>query len=146
MDGRLYNRMKRVFSILFSLMILLSGVHLTVASHICCGELAAVKWSVTGAKASCGMEDQSAPCPGDGSIDTNCCKNHLSQCSTDGNYFPTVQKSEVASTTQVQLLATFITLPSPAPVLNKTYHSMVGPPVQSNWNSVDQSTICVFII
>lgn len=138
--------MKRVISILLSLMILLSGIHLTVASHICCGELAAVKWSVTGAKASCGMEDQSAPCPGTGALDTDCCKNHVSKCSSDENYFPSTPKAEKITVCKAPLFIATNSFNHSVPVSVKIAHSMVGPPVPSDWNEVDQSLICVFII
>lgn len=138
--------MKSLFSILFASLILLSGMHLTVASHICCGELAAVKWSVTGEKATCGMEDNTSPSPVNGTIETDCCKNRVASCVADSNYFPSTQDVKEV---------TFVTAPSfavvPAVILaviqySKTYHSMVGPPVFNPNNSVEQSIICVFII
>ena len=138
--------MKKLFSILFASLILLSGLHLTVASHICCGELAAVKYSVTGEKASCGMEDNTGSCPANGEIGTNCCKNRIASCMSDGNYFPSSPEvKDLPSVTAphfVFLTKIFI----PAAQISKSYHSMVGPPVLHSYNSVDQSFICVFTI
>ena len=37
--------MKKLFSILFAAMILLSGMHLSLATHLCGGEISAVKLS-----------------------------------------------------------------------------------------------------
>ncbi|MEI7828118.1 MAG: hypothetical protein WCI31_00030 [Prolixibacteraceae bacterium] len=138
--------MKRAVSILFAALILVSGIHLTIASHICCGELAAVKCSITGEKATCGMEDNSAPCPANGVIEVDCCKNRIAACSTDHNYFPSFQEIE---NVQSLALAHFVAISSgnPSEIYSpKTYHSMVGPPVFDGYNSVKQSFICVFII
>jgi hypothetical protein len=136
--------MKRLFSILFASLILISGLHLTVASHICCGELAAVKYSFTGEKASCGMEDVQSPTPVNGKVKSICCENNVSSCSTDNNYFSSsnIIKEITREITPVcDLLPEFII---PAPALFRTYYSMVGPPVFKSFNAVDLSFICVF--
>lgn len=138
--------MRKAISILFALLILVSGIHLTIASHICCGELAAVKYSITGEKATCGMEDNTASCPANGVIGTDCCKNRIATCVADNNYFPSELGIKTIpdfsapvqyATPSVSFFATY----NPA-----TYHSMVGPPIFDFYNSVDQSFICVFII
>jgi hypothetical protein len=137
--------MKKLFSILFASLILLSGLHLTVASHLCCGELAAVKYSFTGEKASCGMEDEQSATPVNGKVKGICCENNIASCSTDNNYFSstTIVKEITQEISPVcDLLPEFII---PAPALFKTYHSMVGPPVSTSFNAVDLSFICVFI-
>ncbi len=137
--------MKKLFSILFASLILLSGLHLTVASHICSGELAAVKYSFTGEKASCGMEDDQSSTPVNGAINRVCCENNVASCSTDNNYFSssTIVKEITREISPVcDLLPEFII---PAPALFKAYYSMVGPPVLKSFNAVDLSFICVFI-
>jgi uncharacterized protein YxeA len=48
--------MKKIFSILFAVMVVLSGMHISISTHICGGEIAAVKLSVSAVKATCGME------------------------------------------------------------------------------------------
>jgi hypothetical protein len=118
----------------------------TVASHICCGELAAVKYSVTGEKATCGMEDHSSSCPVNGKIDTNCCKNRIASCMSDSNYFPSSKEVKDLPPVTTSLSFSFIKICIPADFISKSYHSMVGPPVHNLYNSVDQSFICVFTI
>jgi hypothetical protein len=145
-DIRLNHQMKKVFSILFASMILLSGMHLTIASHICCGELAAVKYSFTGEKASCGMTDIQSPIPINGEIKTDCCKNKVASFTTDHNYFPTFYKVQAFDGESTPLLAVFPDVFIAAPALSKTYYSMVGPPVLQSCTAVYQSFICVFII
>lgn len=138
--------MRKLLSIIFALLILISGLHLTVASHICGGELAAVKWSVTGEKANCGMEEGTTPCPANGELNTNCCKNIVTACTADSNYFPVAQEAKVVPVVLTPLFADLSFVSAPNPSIDKTYHSMVGPPVLENWNSVDQTMVCVFII
>jgi hypothetical protein len=138
--------MKRVFSILFASLILLSGMHLTIASHICCGELAAVKYSFTGAKANCGMTDIQSPIPINGEIKTDCCKNRVASFTTDHSYFPSFSKVLAFDSETTPILAVFPNIFISTPALSKTYYSMVGPPVLQSCTSVDQSFICVFII
>lgn len=138
--------MKKVFSILFASIVLLSGMHLTVASHICCGELAAVKYSFTGEKATCGMEDHQGPYSANGEVKSDCCKNNVASCTADSNYFPSSQEVIDHLSLTAPIFASLIYNFVPADVLSKAYHSMVGPPVLNSSNSVDQRIICVFII
>ena len=138
--------MKKIFSILFASLILLSGMHLTVASHICCGELAAVKWSITGEKATCGMEEHTTSSTANGIIHADCCKNRVTSFVADSNYFPSSQYvKEVSPVTAPTFIVDYTACPAVIQY-SKTYHSMVGPPVYHSFNSVEQSKICVFII
>ena len=81
--------MKKLFSILFAAMILLSGMHLSFAEHLCGGEISAVKLSVTDEKASCGMERIENTCPTQKSFEAeSCCKDAISFLTVDKNYNP----------------------------------------------------------
>ncbi|MEI7424140.1 MAG: hypothetical protein WCK18_18705 [Prolixibacteraceae bacterium] len=138
--------MKRVFSILFASLILLSGLHFTVASHICCGQLAAVKYSITGEKATCGMETDEDWTPANGVIHSDCCKNRVNACSSDGNYFQSLTPvQEIASID----LFTFGVIPDfllQETIFPRAFSSSSGPPLIKNYTSVDQSLLCVFLI
>ena len=138
--------MKKILSILFASLILLSGLHFTVASHICCGQLAAVKYSVSGEKATCGMVEDGNAIPVNGAIHSDCCKNRITSCSSDGNYFQ--------SQTPVQEIASIDLLTSSlapnylvcTPSFIKACNSLAGPPLIKYYAPVDQSLLCVFII
>ena len=138
--------MKKVFSILFASLILFSGMHLTFASHFCCGELAAVKISLSGEKAGCGMEETGFPGNGKESIKTNCCRNMLVSCTSDGNYFPSFAGLKAVSSEKTPVFSILPDFLISANIVQVTYCSMVGPPVSRSHSSVDQSLICVFII
>jgi hypothetical protein len=71
--------MKFFLSILFSASILVSGPGIRIATHYCCGSLAATRVSLTGVLASCGMEGCDLDHSTLESTFTNlCCENHLS--------------------------------------------------------------------
>jgi len=80
--------MKKIFSISFALLILLSGMNLTIAFHICGKKVEAVKWSFTGKKAGCGMESDKVTCPAQKGFSKNCCQDKTSFYSIDNNYKP----------------------------------------------------------
>jgi hypothetical protein len=145
-DLRLNNQMKKAFSILFALLVLLSGIHLSVATHTCGGEFAAVKYSITGEKATCGMEEDQNPAPLHGAFKSDCCKNNVASCSADYNYFPSFTEYKAFTGDTAPVLSPLPDFFISTPILSKTYYSLVGPPVSKNYSSVDQSFICVFII
>ncbi len=138
--------MKKFLSISFAFLILLSGMHLTIATHYCGGELAASEVSVSGKLATCGMEtDQDYLLPGV-NLENHCCDNHVSSFSVDPNYAPSF--TEFNSFAQ-NILQVFIV---PA---NTTLHSYtavnltstdVSPPVNLLVHAVSLPKICVFLI
>ena len=88
--------MNKLASISFAIIIVLSGMHFSIATHICGGEVATVKWSFSGRKATCGMEDSKSSCPVNNSIASDCCQNKIMIYAVDKNYSPsTFQFKEV---------------------------------------------------
>src|ERR1035437_6539440 len=82
--------MKKLLSISFALLILLSGMHFTIATHYCGGELSASKVSFSGKLASCGMESDVNQCKSSGIHPlADCCHNKVSVLAVDHNYAPT---------------------------------------------------------
>ncbi len=84
--------MKKILSILFALLILLSGTHFTISKHYCGSEVAtSEKVSVSGELASCGMEDphDNNTLPGM-HFRTHCCDNEVSVLAVDKNYAPSL--------------------------------------------------------
>jgi hypothetical protein len=139
--------MKRLLSIPLLVLILFSGININVASHFCGGRLAGTKVSLTGEKATCGMEE-----PGDahlpnGSITKHCCDNVILSMSMGLNYVPSVNLS----------------VPVNGPGLNHFYvepesifgdngrllqylSSVIRPPGSFIPNEVEQQSICLFRI
>jgi len=138
--------MKKILYLFFSLVILISGLHLSIATHLCGGEIAAVKWSLTGEKGTCGMETKQESCPERGVIHSNCCQDRVSAFAVDNHYFPTylsINKpfESVLSVFFIPETLNFLSLNSASPYLtNRSPHN------QWRVSSVSIEAICVFRI
>ena len=140
--------MKNLLSILFAALILLSGMHLTLATHLCGGEVSAVKLSFAHEKASCGMCGEAQNTAVDKTISTEgCCKDEMSFYAIDSNYNPsTLQVNKPVN----QLLQVFYI---PENVGLSSFSSLYSantnvqdPPGEYSASAVDRPRICVFRI
>jgi|WetSurSiteA1Bulk_404760.scaffolds.fasta_scaffold02955_3 hypothetical protein len=137
--------MKLLVSILISVLILLSGMHVTVATHLCGGKIAAVKVSFTGKKASCGMEsDEDKQTSRETEINAHCCDDLLSVYKAEINY-PPVKDHYKISPSKIITSADVFTHPSslhihPSPVSSSDFR----PPGQLLTSIVLRPEICVF--
>src|SRR4030042_4261887 len=84
--------MKKVFTILIATILLASGMQVSIDRHFCGGELADVKFSVTGKMGSCGMEQDEPICPNHSVIINNCCEDQVTFYSISSKYFPEYYK------------------------------------------------------
>ena len=147
--NRISNRrvflMKKFLSISFALLILFSGMHVTVASHYCSGKLAFSKFSVTGELASCGMEGTVEKCSASVKLSgTHCCKDKVAAFVVDSSYSPSFSdfKAFAQSVLQVFILPVFLT--------NHVESSLnlictnVSPPGHFLVSDVSLPYICVF--
>lgn len=139
--------MKRVFSIFFSLSILLSGMHFSISSHHCHSEAAVFeKVSFTGKVASCGMEDNDDSTLPGSFFKTHCCDNSTMVLTVDSHYAPTFNfvKTFVQTDWLVMNLPT-VSLFSYKSNVN-VYHTSVLPPGNYLASAVSLPNICVFLI
>jgi hypothetical protein len=136
--------MKKVFAILFACLILLSGMHFTVATHYCCGEIAATKVSFSGSLASCGMITD-VPVTSEGtSISTRCCENEVFVYAVESNFAPSVFHANVTQALQDAFLI-------PESTFRTHGHSIaiqtnVSPPDHYSTSGVSIADICIFRI
>jgi hypothetical protein len=139
--------MKQIFSILFSLLVFLSGMNISLATHYCRGEIAATKVSLSGEKASCGMEKFSFHYPAKGiQIKSNCCKDEISVYATDNNYISSGFHfmKPIKNVLQIFLMPVKHSLArfdNPLSAIANT-----GPPGHLFTAAMSQSGICVFRI
>ena len=136
--------MKKVFAILFACLILLSGMHFTVATHYCCGEIAATKVSLSGSMASCGMITDVPNASSGTSISTRCCENEVFVYAVESNYAPSVFHANVAHTLQDTTVipeSTFHTYDRSVAI-----QTNVSPPDHYATSAVSIADICVFRI
>lgn len=138
--------MKKLFSISFALLILLSGMHLSFATHICGKEIAAVKWSFSGKEASCGMENNDKTCPENKTIASNCCHNEISNYTVDANYVPSFVHVKEVKNTLLQVFFIPASFSSTSFIAQHSVDKNVSPPGLSMASNVSLADICVFRI
>jgi hypothetical protein len=139
--------MKKLFTIPLALLILLSGMHFTIATHLCNGKIAATKISLSGKEASCGMVSDEKP--GNSSetrISSECCENEFTVYSVDNNYSPSgfTHKEITQNILHVFHIPEGFSFHSNFPSL--TNLTNVSPPDCFMANAVSMASICVFRI
>jgi hypothetical protein len=72
---------------MFASLVILFGMHLSLATHFCEGRVFASKISFTGEKASCGMESNKCPIH-QNQVASDCCKDQIANLSVDNEYSP----------------------------------------------------------
>lgn len=139
--------MKKLFSILFAALILLSGMHLSLATHICGGEISQVKLSFTYENATCGMcKKEQTPTETTNVSTEGCCKDQMSFYTVDTNFYssifhisepsnPLLQVFDIPKVIGIQFLHT-----------NSTSNINVQPPGNYIASAVSLPDICVFRI
>lgn len=138
--------MKKVLSILFAGLILITGMHLSIAAHFCGGEIASVKLSFKGQEATCGMEVVST-CPVHKELtSSSCCKNKVSYYIVDNNYSPSsFQINEVIKKSVHVVSSTFVNPQHSLSLVSHTFTN-ISPPELAISNAVKLPDICVFRI
>ena len=139
--------MKKFLSISFSLLILLSVMHLTISTHYCGGVIASSKVSFTGAVASCGMETPVNKCPSTGShMSTNCCNTKVSVFATDNNYPPSLSEFKPLSKYVLHVFEIPESFNVHSFSVLSFYSANVSPPGNFMVSAVSLPDICVFRI
>ncbi len=140
--------MKKILSISFALLILISGLNFTVSTHFCGGKVAASKVSLYGELASCGMEESSTDqCKLPISqVHSNCCQTKVSSFVIDSNYTPSFTDFKFFGHTAL----TIFIVPESDIFHNLTSLSLASsdtsPPENSLVHAVSLPKICVFLI
>jgi hypothetical protein len=139
--------MKSFATILLTFILLLSGMHLTIATHFCGGKVAAVKISLSGIKAGCGMGSDETSAPSSKpEVTTRCCYDELTVYKIECHYAPSVYCSWLLT------MNTMHPVIIPQDVLHNNIFSSqadptdYGPPEPFAVNAVDPAEICVFRI
>ena len=141
--------MKKVFSILTTVLLLTGTLHVTVARHYCGGELVASKVSLKGSLASCGMERSERNCPLESPGDhmkSHCCDDVVTSYSINDNY----TQNQVIFNEPVRFSVLVMDEPVTSTDLYSNYRSQiftdVSPPDLLMNTAVDLTSICVFRI
>jgi len=139
--------MKKLFSISIALLMLLSGMQLTISRHYCGGELADSKVSAFGKVASCGMESGTDECTQPGShLESRCCDNKVSVYAVDHNFSPSFTDFKASSQTVLHVFVIPENITFNSLTQYSHLYSDVSPPGFLVVNSVSLPKICVFRI
>ena len=139
--------MRKGFSILFILLLVLTGARVTIATHYCGGEIAAKKISLSGKLASCGMEvktDKNS-LPGE-FLKTHCCDNEVATIGVINNYFPPVLCTDVDITSQKIINYLPLNQLLQLSYINIDIYTSISPPGKLLPIGPNLSDICVFRI
>lgn len=139
--------MKRFIIIGLACVFLLSGMHITIATHFCGGKVAAVKISLSGSKAGCGMgSDESSSPSREPRLSTRCCHDEMAVYKVESHFAPSVFSAELLT------LNTIHPVIIPQDVLPNNFfssqagHNDCGPPEPFAVSAVNPAEICVFRI
>ena len=132
---------------MFALLILLSGMHLTLATHLCGGEISAVKVSFTHENANCGMcAVKQTNSTAQSISNESCCKDEMSFYAVDSNY----SSSTLQINQPVKQLLQVFDIPKAFGIqflhTNSTTNTNVQPPGNFIASAVSLPDICVFRI
>jgi len=139
--------MRKGISILFALVMILSGTHFTVAKHFCGGELVDTKLSLSGKLATCGMASDNERSPASGiEIKNHCCDNKVSTIGIINNYIPSI--TLVNENIDVQFFSFHlpVNLFLSSQVNFNSISANISPPGKIPLTTVSLDDICVFRI
>jgi len=79
--------MKQVLTILFAVILPVSGLQISLDRHYCSGSLADVRLSFSGKPATCGMESEDQTFPSSQTVQSNCCEDQMTVLTVASQYF-----------------------------------------------------------
>ncbi|MCB8995498.1 MAG: hypothetical protein H6538_07815 [Bacteroidales bacterium] len=139
--------MKKVYSIFLVILILLGGMQLTFSAHYCGGKFAAAKISVSGEKASCGMEEAETTCPSaTNQVKSHCCDDETAVYALDNNYSPSTSIAIDFSQNTLQVFHLPVRVLDPISSKFITLLTDVSPPDDILTSAISLVDICVFRI
>ena len=139
--------MKKFSVIPVALLILLSGMHMTVATHFCGGKVAATRVSFSGESASCGMENRDkATSSSETRISSHCCYNEFAIYLIEDDYAPSgFQSGDFHSFSLWHSFVSSVTAEK-THLFTASNTTEVRPPGYFMSTAVNRTDICVFRI
>jgi hypothetical protein len=139
--------MRRFFSIPLALLILLSGMHISIATHFCGGAVAATRVSLSGEKATCGMEhDGKTESASEKHFSSNCCENKTSVYSVESNFTPSANHYREIVLTVLHEFQIPESYSFHTGFISSTFPANASPPGYNPANAVSIAGICAFRI
>jgi hypothetical protein len=146
-DFALIPVMKKLLSIPLALLILVSGMHFTIAAHYCEGKIAATRVSLSGKEASCGMiSGQRTDNSGRTQVSKRCCDNESTVYKIDSDYSPSSFHVKDLTRNIVHEFQIPEGFSFHSPITLSFIPANVSPPDFFAANAVRMADICVFRI
>ncbi|HNX85134.1 MAG TPA: hypothetical protein PKK03_11855 [Bacteroidales bacterium] len=141
--------MKKLLSILTVLLVVTAMLHFSVARHYCHGEMVASKVSLSGALATCGMEDNEGDCRhghNEDLFDSHCCDDVVTSYFLDNTYTPATKAKSGLDHAKLQVPVMPVEKPARVAFTEARSLSDISPPGGLMTSSVDLPQIRVFRI
>jgi len=139
--------MKKLFSISIALIMLVSGMQLTISKHYCGGALAESKVSLVGHIASCGMETATDEWTQPGNhVKSSCCNDRVSVYAVDHNYSPSFTEFNAFAQNILQVFVIPASIDFHSFTAINLSSTDTSPPGNSLIHAVSLPKICVFLI
>jgi len=135
--------MQKGVSILFVLVILLSGAQFTIATHYCGGKVAATKVSLSGKLASCGMESNAERIPFQGKLFTSyCCEDRVTTFGILNNFTQPVLIQTKTAQNNIQVFYLPVSQSYSSLIYPDHFYTNIGPPGGFPASAVNLNYIC----
>lgn len=139
--------MRKGISILFALIVILAGARLSIATHYCCNKVAAIKVSLSGKLASCGMENTEESIPAMGNfLTSHCCDNQVINVGIINNYTSPVSNFTENTKSFLQFYYYHLSQSFYSKTVSDSFYTSIRPPGRFTVSDVDPDDICVFRI
>ena len=124
--------MKKIFSVILSLVILFSTMGFTVSTHMCGGKRVKSKLMIGNADVSCGMEKKETPCSKQTTMKSNCCQNEYQTFSIEDDYTQQLVKTDLNFDFVISFISTWVNLFDSLTTQNDIFRDHSPPPLIRN--------------
>ena len=119
--------MKKIFSIILSLVILVTSMGFTVSSHICGGKRVKTEIGLIESDVSCGMERAENNCAEGEQMKSNCCQDDILMVQMDEDYSQKVTNANFSSDFVFVFVAVLCDV-LPSTTVQKIFYNDYSPP------------------
>ena len=121
-------------------------MNLSIATHFCHGQVAAVKWSFSGKIAVCGMEKTKLVNHERNIYTSNCCHNKVAFLKVDKNYSPATFQIKNITKNILKVFYVPLSLSYNSLIASNSVHTNISPPDNFFASAVSLADVCVFRI
>jgi hypothetical protein len=137
--------MKKALAILICIFFIASGLRISIDRHYCGGFLAGTKISLTGEKASCGMEPTDFSNSIQFVFNSKCCEDLMSFFTMNSNFSPEYYRLDIPFPVQ-HIMAYQKINPDENGLSNVASLNRIFPPGEHLTNCLTRSYLCIYRI